>query len=187
MRFCLFFLLGLMLAGCASVMDATSDGPIRQYSGSRTTGAAMDDEHIENITTVNIKKADQRLRASHFNVVSYNGVVLLVGQVPNEALRNKAAEVASNVKRVRQVQNALTVGPNISGGTRFADGWLTTKIKTKYLFNNDLSARRIKVITENGVVYLMGLVKQREGDLAARVAQQTGGTQRIVKAFEYVD
>ena len=176
-----------MLGGCASVMDATSDGPIRQYQGSRTLGSALDDEHIEDITAVNIKKADQRLRAAHFAVVSYNGVVLLVGQVPSEALRNKAAEVAANVKRVRQVQNALTAEPNISGGKRFTDGWLTTKIKTKYLFNNDLSARRIKVITEDGVVYLMGLVTQREGDLAARVAQQTGGTQRIVKAFEYID
>lgn len=176
-----------VLGACAPVMDATSDGPIRQNPGTRTLGTVLDDDHIEDVALVNIKKIGPEIRRGHFTVVSFNGVVLLVGQVPTDALRSKAAAVAAKVQKVRQVQNALTVGPNISFGARSYDSWLTTKVKTKYAFNNDVNGQRIKVITENGVIYLMGLVTQTEADRAATVAQHTGGAQRVVKAFEYID
>lgn len=187
MRLIVTTLLMLMLGACAPVMDATSDGPIRQNHGKRSFGSVLDDENIESVAIVNIKKVNPRMRSAHINVVSYNGVVLLVGQVPTDELRSKAADAVSRVKRVRQVQNALTVEPNIGAGARMYDSWLTTKIKTKYAFNNDINGQRIKIVTENGVVYLMGLVKQVEADRAALVAQRTGGAQRIVKAFEYID
>lgn len=176
-----------MLGACAPVMDATSDGPIRQNPGTRTLGTVLDDDHIEDVVLVNIKKIGPEMRKGHISVVSFNGVVLLVGQVPTDALRSKAAAAASKVQKVRQVQNALTVGSNVSFGARSYDSWLTTKIKTKYAFNNDVNGQRIKVITENGVIYLMGLVTQKEADRAAAAAQNTGGAQRIVKAFEYID
>lgn len=191
MRFFAVFLklvlLVVFLGACAPVMDATSDGPIRQNPGTRTLGAVLDDDHIEDVALVNIKKVGPEMRKGHFTVVSYNGVVLLVGQVPTEALRSKAAAVAAKVQKVRQVQNALTVGPNISFGARSYDSWLTTKVKTKYAFNNDVNGQRVKVITENGVIYLMGLMTQLEADRAAAVAQHTDGAQRVVKAFEYID
>lgn len=185
MRFFAVFLLIGALAACAPVMDATSKGPIRQNPGTRTFGTVLDDGHIEDVTRVNIRKINPKMRKAHVSVISYNGVVLLVGQVPTEEFRSRAAEAASRVKRVRQVQNALTVEPNIPVSARMYDSWLTTKVKTKYAFNNDVSG--IKVVTENGVIYLMGLVKQAEADRAALVAQRTGGAQRIVKAFEYID
>ncbi len=181
------FLMTVLFAGCASVMDATSDGPIRQNPGTRTFGTALDDGHIEDVVEVNIKKVSPDMRRGHISVVSFNGVVLLVGQVPSETLRTRAAEVASKVKKVRQVQNALTVGPNITFGARSYDSWLTTKVKTGYGFNNDVNGQRVKVVTENKVVYLMGLVTQREGELAASSAQRTRGVTRIVKAFEYIN
>jgi osmotically-inducible protein OsmY len=187
MRFFAVFLMVALLGACAPVMDATSDGPIRQNPGTRTLGTVLDDDHIEDVALVNIKKVGPEMRRGHFTVVSYNGVVLLVGQVPTDALRSKAAAAAAKVQKVRQVQNALTVGPNISFGARSYDSWLTTKVKTKYAFNNDINGQRIKVITENGVIYLMGLVTQLEADRAAAVAQHTGGAQRVVKAFEYID
>lgn len=187
MRLIAAFLLLTMLGACAPVMDATSKGPIRQNPSTRTVGAVIDDDNIETVTKVNINKISPAMRKAHVDVVSYNGVVLLVGQVPNEDLRARAAEVASNVKRVRQVQNALTVEPNIRAGARMYDSWLTTKVKTKLAFNNQIRSGRIKVVTENGVVYLMGLVRQAEADRAALVAQRTGGAQRIIKAFEYID
>jgi osmotically-inducible protein OsmY len=187
MRFIAVCLMIVTLASCASVMDATSDGPIRQNAGTRTAGAVFDDGRIEDVALVNIKKVGPEMRKGHITVVSFNGVVLLVGQVPTDALRTQAAAAASKVQKVRQVQNALTVGPNIRFGARSHDAWLTTKVKTKYAFNNDVNGQRIKVITENGVVYLIGLVTQKEADRAAAAAQNTGGAQRIVKAFEYID
>lgn len=187
MRLMMTLALLLALGACAPIMDATSDGPIRENPGKRSFGSKLDDQRIEDITKVNIKKISPQLRKAHFDVVSYNGVVLLIGQVQTDEFRSRAASVASNTLRVRQVQNALTVGPNTSAAVRMYDAWLTTKVKTKFAFNNDINGQRIKVVTENGVVYLMGLVSQREGDRAAGVAQRTGGAQRIVKAFEYID
>lgn len=177
----------LLLTGCAATMDMTHKGPVREAKTERRWAVIVNDENIESVALVNIRKADQRLRQAHINVVSFNGVLLLVGQVPTEDLRQKAATVTSNVKDVRQVQNALTVGPAIPGSVRFYDGWLTTKIKTKMAFTPDIDSDSIKIITENGVVYLMGLITQKDANKVASIAQRTGGTQRIVKAFEYVD
>ena len=187
MRFVAVCLMFVLLGACAPIMDATSKGPIRQDPGTRTLGSTLDDGHIEDITLVNIRKISPKMRKAHISVVSYNGVVLLVGQVPTDDLRRQAAEVASNVKRVRQVQNALTVEPNTKASARMYDSWLTTKIKTKFAFNKQVDSGRIKVVTENGAVYLMGLVKQSQADRAAEAAQRTDGAQRIVKAFEYID
>lgn len=177
----------LLLTGCAATVDMAHKGPVRENKTERRWAVIQNDENIETVILVNVRKADPRLRRAHVSVVSFNGVVLLLGQVPTEDLRQKAATVASNVKDVRQVQNALTVEPAISGSVRFYDGWLTTKIKTKMAFTPDIDSDSIKVITENGVVYLMGLITQKDANKVASIAQRTGGTQRIVKAFEYVD
>lgn len=176
-----------MLSGCAATMDFFNKGPVRENRTERRFAVISNDESIENVTTVNIRKANLKLRQSHINVVCFNGVVLLLGQVPNEELRQKAAEVASNVKDVRQVNNALTTDPQTSGAVRMYDSWLTTKVKSKLLFTPDIDSDSIKVITENGVVYLMGLIRQRDAERVASIAQRTDGAQRIVKAFEYVD
>jgi len=187
MRFIAVFLMMSLLGACASIMDATSDGPVRQNPGTRTMGSVLDDGRIEDVVLVNIRKLSPEIRKANVSVVSFNGVVLLLGQVPTDTLRTKAAEAASKVQKVRQVQNALTVGKNIPFGTRSYDSWLTTKVKSNFAFNNDVNGQRIKVVTENGVVYLMGLVTQKEADRAASAARHTGGVQRVVKAFEYID
>lgn len=176
----------LIISGCAPVLDATHSKPIQQNPGKRTLGQAFDDEHIEELFLVNLKKTDSRFMSAHVNSVCFNGVIVLIGQVPDEDLRQSAASVASNL-RVRQVQNALTVGPNAPAAVRSYDAWLTTKIKAKFSADSEINAGRVKVVTENGVIYLMGLVTQHEADKAASIAQDTDGAQRIVKAFEYID
>lgn len=175
------------LSGCASVMDVTTSKPIKQNPTTRTAGAALDDSHIENVGLVNIRKLDASLQSANITVVSYNGIVLLLGQVPTRELRVAAAEQVAKIKRVRQVQNALTVGNPTPFAVRSTDSWLTTKVKTKLAVDKHVVASRVKVVTENGVVYLLGLVSQSEGDSAARIAQQTAGVQRVVKVFEYID
>ncbi len=187
MRLPTIFCTVLLTCACAPVMDAASTGPIKQNPTERTFGSAIDDESIENITSVNINKASNELRSAHINVVSYNGVVLLVGQAPSDSARSRAANIAANVQRVRQVQNAITVEPNVSLAVRSYDTLLTTKIKSKFALDNEVKGKNIKIITENGVVYLMGLVSQQQADRAASLAQKTDGAQRIVKAFEYID
>lgn len=175
------------LVACVPVMDATTSKPIKQNPTTRTAGAVLDDNHIESVALVNIRKLDPSLQRANISVVSFNGIVLLLGQVPTSELRQRAAESTAKIKRVRQVQNALTVGKASTFAVRSTDSWLTTKVKSRLFADRYVSANHTKVVTEKGVVYLLGLVSQSEGDRVARIAQQTGGVQRVVKAFEYID
>ncbi|WP_071873068.1 BON domain-containing protein [Atopomonas hussainii] len=184
--FCLALIVSL--SGCGSLLSATRDEPIHDNRGTRTTGSAIDDTLIETKVTVNIDKAHPDLAtASRVINISYNGVVLLIGQVPRAELKDLAARAAQNVQRVKRVQNELTVGPVIPFTARSSDSLLTTKIKTQMLADNSIPGRRIKVITENGVVYLMGLVTRQEASLATNLVQGVAGVQRIVRVFEYIN
>ena len=183
----IFSIFLISLTSCVSFLDATSQGPIQEDPTKRTFGNFIDDERIETIVAVNIRKTDPELKTAHINVVSFNGVVLLVGQVKTPELRDRAADVADQVRGVRQVHNELTVSGEISTLAITNDAWLTTKIKSKFLGNQDINSRRIKVVTENGVVFLMGLLTRAQADMAIEVARNTGGVQKIVRVFEYVD
>lgn len=176
------------LTGCSGVLTATRDTPMEGNHGTRTLGSTIDDQLIETRTGVNIAKADIALeRDSRVVVTSFNGVVLLAGQVPTQELRQTAARVASEVQRVKVVHNELTVGPKLTLLARNNDALITTSAKSRLLADSSIPGRRVKVVTEAGVVYLMGLVRRAEADLAVQAVQQIGGVQRIVKLFEYID
>lgn len=177
----------LALSGCVTVIDAVTSEPIVTDHGERTVGSVIDDNNIETIAAINLRKADPALRAAHITVVSFNGVVLLAGQVQSPENRDAAADITHRVQNVRQVHNELTVGNNISLLARMHDSWLTTKIKTKFSFNRSVDSGRVKVVTENGVVYLMGLLTRAESDAAVEAARYTSGVQKIVRVFEYID
>ncbi|EIK54248.1 putative lipoprotein [Stutzerimonas stutzeri TS44] len=178
----------LLAAGCSSVLNATRDEPIDDNRGTRTIGSTIDDSLIETKAAVNIAKAHADLdQGSHIVVASYNGVVLLAGQTPRNDLKQMAEQAASSVQRVKRVHNELQVLPPSSALARSNDTWLTTKIKTQMLADNSVPGSRIKVITENGIVYLLGLVTRQEGNRATSLVQGVGGVQRIVKLFEYID
>ncbi|MCQ4314042.1 BON domain-containing protein [Stutzerimonas sp. VN223-3] len=184
------FTLALCLAatGCSSVLTATRDDPINDDRGTRTIGSRIDDSLIETKAAVNIAKAHPDLdQASHIVVASYNGVVLLAGQTPRSELKEAAEQAASSVQRVKRVHNELQVLQPSSALARSNDSWLTTKIKAQMLTDENVPGSRIKVITENGIVYLLGLVTRQEGNRATSVVQGVSGVQRIVKLFEYID
>ena len=178
----------LALAGCSSVLTATRDDPIADNRGTRTIGSTIDDSLIETKAAVNIAKAHPDLdQNSHVVVASYNGVVLLAGQTPRNEQKQMAEQGASSVQRVKRVHNELQVLQPSSALARSHDTWLTTKIKTQMLADNSVPGSRIKVITENGIVYLLGLVTRQEGNRATALVQSVAGVQRIVKLFEYID
>lgn len=183
----LFFLACTLVSGCTSIVSATSDEPIEIDPGKRTLGVKIDDSQLETIATVNIKKAHELLDDAAFKVHSYNAVVLLVGQVPSQAMRTLAGETAQKISTVRQVHNELQVQSPISLLASANDTWLTTKVRTKLLANRDIQSGRIKVVTENNTVYLMGLVAREEAQLVTDVARHTGGVQKVVRVFEYID
>ena len=172
----LLLLVLLALTACAT-----------QETGRRSPGVFIDDAVVENVVESEIRASSPDYKGSHISVVSLNGVVLLVGQVPSAALKAQATEVAQGIRRVKRVHNELDVGGPTSFFARTNDGWLTTKVKSRLIANKEIPGTRVKVQTENGVVFLMGLVNRADADKAVAVAQQVYGVQKIVKVFEYLD
>lgn len=175
----------LLISGCTSILHKVRDEPIKPDPTRTTLGTDLDDFQIETGVGVNIKKAHPDLDSAHVNVNTFNGVVLLTGEVPSEELRATAGDVARRFRGVRQVHNELQIMPNTSLMNRANDSWLTTKLKSKLVAYKDIDSSKIKVVTENGVVYLMGLVFPEQGNRAANVASTTGGVRKVVKVFEY--
>ncbi|WP_251978968.1 BON domain-containing protein [Salinicola avicenniae] len=174
-------LIGLLtLAGCAS------NGAEENYA-ERTPGAKVEDSTIQGKIFDALQSADARYGDAHVNVDSYNSNVLLTGQVPSDELKQRANEIAKNVRSVRQVHNELMVSANTPVSQRMTDTWITGRIKTNLIANEELDANLIRVITENGTVYLMGMVTQQQANQIVSAASGVGGVQRIVKVFEYLD
>lgn len=171
--------------GCAQVVGTVS-GPIDHDPGKRSFGTRIDDEVIETSALVNIRKAAPELSNSHINAISYNHIVLLVGQVPSAEMRDLAARTAAKVGKVRKVHNHLTVSGKTTMLIRSNDGWLTTKIKAALVNTDGVRANKVKVVTENGEVFLMGIVSAAEGELATQVASRTNGVRKVTKLFEYL-
>ena len=177
--------MSLTITGCVSILDATSEQPIEEHLGTRTLGIVVEDESIELKVAVNLRKASDKLKQSNIDTVSFNGVVLLIGEVPDETSKKLASNTASTTRQVKKVYNELRIAGVSTWLSRSSDLWITTKVSTQMSINADLPSSRVKVITENGIVYLMGLVSQNEGNHAVEIARTIYGVEKIVKLFEY--
>ena len=186
----LSLLLGLSLTGllsaCGSIMSSAGAGPIEEDPGERTLGQQLTDESIETKAKVNINASDEGYYDAHLSIASFNGFVLLAGQVPSEALKTLATDVVRKIEGVRRIYNELEIGPATSLGTRSHDTWITTKVKSKLLASSDTPGARVKVVTENSVVYLMGLLTEEEADRVSLEAADVGGAERVVQLFELI-
>lgn len=183
-------LLGLLtqLYGCAAVAvgGAAAAGGAAVIDR-RTTGTLVEDQTIE-VKAIKELNADKELNEqAHINVTSYNTVVLLSGETPTDALRQKALNIVKGIDKVTHVYNELSIAAPSSLTARGSDSIITTKVKTKLFANKDVTGIEIKVVTEKGVVYLMGIVSRAEAEVATEIARQTGGVQKVVKLFQYTD
>jgi len=176
----------VLTSGCATIIGATREEPIQEDSSSRTLGRYLEDEAIETKILVNVGKGSQALAQSHVNVVSYNAQVLLIGQVPDENVKREAEAIARQTQHVRKVHNELDIAGPTSTIVRSNDVYLTSRVKVQMLADERIAGNRIKVVTENGVVYLMGLVNRQEADLAVEITRSIVGVRKIVKVFEYI-
>ncbi|MFL0810802.1 MAG: BON domain-containing protein [Agarilytica sp.] len=175
------------VSGCSTVVEATTDEPIQVDPGKRSFGEYIDDNRLETIIKVNIKKASPKLKKAHVNVHSYNGVILLTGEVFTHDLRTLAGDTARQVNKVRQVNNELTVGPKTGFLSRANDSWIETRINSKLLFHTDIESRRVDVIVEDNVVYLMGKLTRAQLDRITDVVRTTKGVKKVIRAVEYLD
>ncbi len=175
-----------LLQGCAALAVGTAATGATAASDRRTTGTFIEDQSIEWKAAATLN-GDAELDAnSHINVTSYNEVVLLSGEVISEDLKRRAETHVRGIPKVRDVHNELAIGAPRSLLSRGTDSTITAKVKTN-LFTLDFDPTRIKVVTEGGVVYLMGLVTRAEADTATDSVSRVGGVVRVVKVFEYID
>lgn len=186
-RFFIASLATIILSGCASIIASTSEpGHIDEPKNSRTFGTYVEDQNIEVKVKANLLNKDPRFEDAHFSVFSYNRIVLLVGQVQSQDLLETATRSAEKVRLVRKVHNEMTVGDAIPLGNRVNDSWITAKIKAHMIATKDFPASRTHIITENGIVYIMGLLSENDANWAVDIIREVYGVRKIVKIIEYV-
>jgi osmotically-inducible protein OsmY len=179
------WVVSLALSGCIPLVIGGVAGTAAIATDRRTAGAQLDDELIEDKASAQIL---ERFKGNdvHVNVTSYNGNVLLTGEVPFENAKSEIGEIVRRMPKTRSVQNDLLIGAATSLGARSNDTLITSKVKTRFVEANRFQINHVKVVTERGVVYLLGIVRNEEGDAAAEIARTTSGVQRVVKVFEYI-
>lgn len=181
-------LCALALSGCvATMVGAAAVTAIDVVQERRTIGAYIDDGAIElQIQQYLVRNEDVRQQA-HLNPTSMNGIVLLTGEAQNAAVKNRVVDYIQQIEGVRQVVDQTEIAGKTALISRANDGWLTTKVKTRLYAETGLDATRVKVVTERGTVYLMGLLTRAEASRAIEIARHIDGVVRVVKVFEYVD
>lgn len=176
--------LASQISACVPVVVGGAAAGGAMAADRRTSGVYVEDENIE---LKAVKKINDTLgEAAHVNVTSFKGNVLLTGEVPDAAAKTKAGDIVIAIESVRSVTNELVIGPKTSISSRANDAYLTSKVKTLFISENKFQANHVKVVTENSVVYLLGVVSQKEADAAVEIARNTGGVSKVVKVFEYL-
>ena len=182
----------LITSSCTAILvRTTGEQGMQEDPSERTAGAVIEDQAIETKIIVNIHSFPTRRSSdlqTHFDVISHNGVVLLIGQVESEQLKILATEIASQAStKIKRIHNELEVTEKSSFMDRSSDVWIATKVRTLMLTDNQVPSSQVRVIAENGAVYLMGLISQADGDNAANVARNVSGVTKVVKVFEYIN
>ena len=170
------------LQGCVPLVAAGAAGTALMAQDRRTTGVYIEDENIE------IKAIGKlhEIPGIHVSATSFNERVLLTGEVPDEATRKRVQDAIRSIPSVREVIDETQIAGASSFTSRSNDTIITSNVKARMLKDKRFNATQVKVVTEAGVVYLMGLVSHAEAEAASEVARTTSGVQRVVKEFEYL-
>jgi osmotically-inducible protein OsmY len=173
-------------AGCAPlVVGGMVAGGALVATDRRSVGIQLEDEAIEH--RINRALAERFPRdVANINVSSYNRKVLMTGEVTTQQAKDTAEQIALRTENVREVLNELQVGPLSTIGARTEDTATSAKVRAALINAKEVPSATIRVITEHGVVYLMGRVTETEANYAATVASRVSGVKRVVKAFDYL-
>lgn len=172
------------LQGCFPIVAAGVTTGVMASVDRRSLGAQTDDETIEWKASAQVseKLGDK----AHLNFTSFNHKVLMSGEVPNEEARSEAERIVSGLPTVQGVYNELVVGPASSYSNRSNDAYVTSKVKSRFVDSGKFNALHVKVVTEAGTVFLLGLVTQAEADSAINVARTTSGVRKVVNLLEII-
>jgi len=189
-RFLFLPIILLLLNGCSTLAIGTSEVTgISLFHDRRSIQKIAKDEQIETAINIELLLDDVVRQLAHFNVTSFNGMVLMTGEAPGYNVRNRITAIARKIAGVRLLQNHMILAYPSSFSNRANDSLITSKVKLKFSNSANMpgfDTSRIKVITENGQVFLMGLVYREEARIAAENARRVSGVQRVIMVFEYL-
>ncbi|HGM6837579.1 membrane protein [Serratia marcescens] len=177
----------LLLQGCiAGVVVGSAAVATKTATDPRSVGTQVDDGTLEARVESALSKDQQLKKDARVVATAYQGKVLLTGQSPNADLTARAKQIAMGVEGTTEVYNEIRQGTPVSLSTASSDTWITTKVRSQLLTSDMVKSSNVKVTTENGEVFLLGLVTQQEGQSAAQIASQVSGVKHVTTAFTYV-
>lgn len=180
----ILLLICTQLSGCIGILLASASTTGVIISDSRDFKTSQNDQSMRHQIYLDIIR-DPDLKSSNITVACFHGIILLTGQVPNSMLKVKAEKIAKLMPDISRVYNEITVSDSIDIKTQSNDVWITTKVKSKLVTTPGLKSGSVKVVTENGAVYLMGIVTQKQADVLVETTRKISGVKRVVKAFKY--
>lgn len=172
------------LVGCFGAVAVGAGSGALMLADRRVSESYLADEGIE-LRTAN-RISERFGDKAHVNVTSYNRMVLLTGEVPDAAAKAEAEKIATTVPNVKSISNELAIAGPASFGSRSNDTYITSKVKARFVDHNQFAANHVKVVTEAGVVFLLGLVTQAEANAAVEIARTTGGVLKVIRVFEII-
>lgn len=176
-----------LLQGCVTAAVVTVVGGAAIANDNRSVGKFIDDQKIELEAHAKLSQQDGLSDNTNLQVVSVNAKTLIIGQATTTYLRDLAIKTLNEVDGIEHIYDQIRISNTTSLSTRTNDVWLTSKVKTALIGSDIVDATNIKVVTENGEVFLMGVVKGRQADEAVNVARHVNGVNRVFKMFEYID
>jgi len=177
----------LLIQGCAATIIAGGAGVAAVAVDERTAGTVVEDQAIEFRIANGFHQDAELVTQTNISATSYNNVVLLTGESPNEILKERVYNIVAKDLEVKKIHNKIEIRQPLPLRARNFDIWLSTRVKTKLFVIEKLESLKIKVISSNATVYLMGLVSRELADTAANTASRIEGVHKVIRAFEYTD
>ena len=179
--------IAFLLQGCAAAVLTGGAAGVAIATDKRTTGTVIEDQSIELKALRALSENKELSEKAHLNVTSYNTSVLVTGEAPTEALRQQAIDIVKNIEKVTNVHDEISIAAPSSLMSRSSDSLITSKVKARLLADKNVESLGIKVVTDKGFVYLMGIISREEGRIATEITRETAGVQKVVLLFEYTD
>ncbi len=176
-----------LLQGCIVPFVAGAAASAVVVNDRRNIQTMSDDQQIQYTAYQQIIADPSLTTGSHIVVETFDRNVLLVGEAPTEDIRDRVEAIVRALPKVNRIYNQITIGPPASAAELSTDSWITTKVRSEMIATKGLNSGQVKVITENGSVYLLGIVTHEQAQLAVNVARHVNGVQRVVKLFEYTN
>jgi osmotically-inducible protein OsmY len=176
----------LLLQGCAGVMLTGAGTGVNSATDRRTLGTQISDQTIDMRALHRLGATKPLWDDSRLAVITTKGKTLLIGQTPTDTYRQQAEDIVRGVPGVSEVFNEIRIGQPVELAGRSQDTWLTSKVKSTLLAEKNIDGTKIKVVTENGEVFLIGLVTQKEADISVQLTRNISGVKRVITVFEFV-